>query len=485
MTDYKDLLPDFLDGNLSEDEEKAVFYQLSQDDELLAEYKKLKRIFSAIDKSKANFEPNPELTANIFAKLGIREAPEKKKRAFPFFLHKPALKYIAAAAASVLLFLSVNKFDNSEIFNSANKYQAKKHNSDKQLDNKEFSLKAENANTANSDIITTNNKQETEYAKATISQKTTKQSRQVGYSKTGESVSITSVAMPFSYSQDLYEDDDAQSNDNLNNSTEYNEYANDEYQDAKIRPMQYDYVSSDDENQCPPEQDIAMSDYSDEYGNNEYSGNYDYPQDVFRRMPLNLSIDYTSNNSLSQYSNYNMQSYSAPKEKFYLEIKNHIYFSKVKEEVSTNYTNLGISLYYNLIDKISFGLDVRDESFNKYCKQRFMPSIKSYGEGNDHSDESLKTALFSLENVPTTTVSLSAKYDLLTKYREFTPSALVSFGLNSAGTVGRASLSCSFNTLLNITASIGAEYSVLSYEYLGLNTTSSKVGVSVGVSYNF
>lgn len=485
MTDYKDLLPDFLDGNLSEDEEKAVFYQLSQDDELLAEYKKLKRIFSAIDKSKANFEPHAELTANLFAKLGIRETPEKKKRAFPFFLHKPALKYIAAAAASVLLFLSVNKFDNSEIFNSANKYQAKKHNSDKILDNKEFSLNAEKANTANSNIITTNKKQEAEYAKATISPETTKQSRQVGYSKTGESVSIASVAMPFSYSQDLYEDEDAQSNDYIDNTNiPYSEYAYDEYQDAKIRHMQYDYVSSDEENQCPPNQDIAMSEYSDEYGHYEYSDNIDYSQDMFRRVPLNLSIDYTSN-SLSQYSKYNMQSYSAPKEKFYLEIKNHIYFSKAKEEVSTNYTNLGISLYYNLIDKISFGLDVRDESFNKYSKQRFMPNIKSYGEGNDHSDESLKTALFSLESVPTTTVSLSAKYDLLTKYREFTPSALVSFGLNSAGTVGRASLSCSFNTLLNITASIGAEYSVLSYEYLGLNTTSSKVGVSVGVSYNF
>lgn len=478
MTDNKDIIPDFLDGNLSEDEEKAVFYQLSQDEELLAEYKKLKTIFAAIDKSKANFEPSQEQTDKLFATLGIG-AGEKKKRAFPFFLHKPAIKYIATAAASVLLFLSVSKFDSSKIFNSANKYQTDSFHT-KQFNNKVLSNNSKRNTEADKESSNSSNANEVniEYTTTPNINNATKRLRKIKDENIADNAMLISANTPFSYSQDLY-DEDNQSNSNYIAENESLEESNNHTQYGDNHTQDDFQNSENSEDLCMPQENIAM------YEQAEKNTNYDYQSDVFRSVPLNLSQDFYSNNSRRLYNNYNMMSYSAPKDKLYLEIKNHIYFSKVKEEVITNYTNLGISLYYNFIDNLSLGLDVRDESFSKYSNMNLMPSIKHYSDNNENPSRDSKPALFSIENVATTTVSMNAKYDLITKYREFTPSASLSFGVNSAGTVGRASLACSFNTILNFTASIGGEYSILSYQYMGLSTTSSKLGVSFGISYNF
>lgn len=478
MTDYKDLIPDFLDGNLSEDEEKAIFYQLSKDDELLAEYKQLKAIFTAIDNSKDSFAPSKEQTDKVFAALGIG-SEVSKKRAFPFFLHKPIAKYLATAAASVLLFLSISKFDNSEIFNSANnsdtanKY-AKQELSDSRLSSNDNTLSSNDNSTSD---ITLDNAKSSNQSKAKYKRKRAKSYEEEGIPQ-GAIFTSTGLAHSYSYSDDIAEDTEAINTDEVSvvNSEITSEEA---FYSGNATPIHYDYDDTmAEEDSCPPDANIAMAEQSDNHSN------YDYSQDVFRSAPLYLSQDFTSNNSRNPYQSYKMRSFSVPKDKFYLEIKNHIYFSKVKEKVNTNYTNLGISLYYNLVDNLSLGLDVRDESFSKYSNRNSIPNINSYGSEKSPSNIN-QPALFSIENVATTTVSMNAKYDLLTKYKEFTPSASVSLGVNSAGSVGRASLNCSFNTMLNFTASVGAEYSVLSYHYMGLNTTSSKLGVSFGISYNF
>lgn len=479
MTDYKDLLPDFLDGNLSEDEEKAIFYQLSQDDELLAEYKQLKAIFVAIDNSKNSFAPSQEQTDKVFAALGIG-SEENKKRAFPFFLHKPIVKYLATAAASVLLFLSISKFDNSEIFNFdiSNKL-AKQYTKHKLSDNTSTSYNNTLSPQDNSiSDNTPNNANSSSESKARYKRKRAKSYDDEGIPQ-GAMFTSTGLAHSYSFADDSPAINEAISTDEVYiDNTE--RAANEAYYSENATPIHYDYDSTEEEQvSCPPDANIAMEAPAEEHSS------YDYSQDVFRSAPLYLSQDFTSNNSRNPYYNYKMRSFSVPKDKFYLEIKNHIYFSKVKEEVNTNYTNLGISLYYNLVDNLSLGVDVRDESFNKYSNRNLVPNIKSYGSESKPQGMVSGSTFFSIENVATTTVSMNAKYDLLTKFREFTPSASVSLGVNSAGTVGRASLNCSFNTMLNFTASVGAEYSVLSYHYMGLNTTSSKLGVSFGISYNF
>lgn len=78
--DYNDKLLDFIDGELTSDEEREFFSALSYDDNLRVEYKSLISMFNSIKTNINTFAPSEKMTLGIFSELGLSNSiPVKSK----------------------------------------------------------------------------------------------------------------------------------------------------------------------------------------------------------------------------------------------------------------------------------------------------------------------------------------------------------------------------------------------------------------------
>ncbi len=492
--DYNELLPDFIDGLLSPEEERAMHYQLSVDKALFAEYKNLKAIFGSIDESKEDYAPSVELTQKVFASLGmeVNEQPiTQDKKIIP--INFRIFRYVATAAAVLLLF-AINQFNDGDLY-LQNKFAHQRNEAQQQENSKELtSAKANNEEDHATKILKTNGKSDQTnndfanthyranmssslaYAQDETNTKNVDNnvdnSFEGNYSKINEISRVSDIPVYSSNSKDAENVD----RNNINSG----EFA------LNNRVNAYPSSNTGGIDTYAKNKNSNSNDYNDDSDNNydnyygeEYANSYS-------QVPVNYYSELPDLNSSFPYGNFNMVNFSLPSNRFTLEIKNTVYFNQANNEIHTNLANIGVTLYYRFIENLSMGIDIRDEAFRKPSTQAYLPLLertesKSYFDSNTES----YVPQYKSEDVPTTTIGLSLKYDWANVSKNFKPTAQILFGRNQEGFVGRVSAGCYVRTFSNLTLNLGVEYSTLAYKLAGEINQSSKIGINCGLAYNF
>lgn len=457
--DYHNILPDFIDGLLSPEEEKAMYYQLSQDEELYIEYKKYKAIFGSIEKSKNDYYPAPELTAKIFTSLNIEDsgAAQINNNIFKFYSAK--FKYVAAAAAIFLLFVISDINDNT--FKQENIHQtATSQISEKYADTRQTST----------------------FAKPDIKTTAEKVNSSVSYSKITEDVAYDNS--PSNYPLIPNEDNTAGKTQIIENNVDITTDI------AQPQPQEYSNAQSYSYDEYNDSENYSQSEYNgteEQYANYD-NDNYYYDNQYYNTLNTenNYSKSFSAAGSQFSYDNYTFTNFSLPADKFTLELKNTVYFNKVNSKINTNFSNIGVAIYYSIFDDLSLGLDIRDESYQKLSTQLYEPMIDRVKFTDVNYADAKEFVPYSGTEIPTTTVGVAIKYDWKNRIStKITPTAQLMIGKNSEGIVGRLSLGVYLKTIYNLTANLGLEYSTLAYEIQGISNNSSKVGINCGLAYNF
>ncbi len=155
-----------------------------------------------------------------------------------------------------------------------------------------------------------------------------------------------------------------------------------------------------------------------------------------------------------------------------IEFKNATSWNLPKETINpaefSKLNNLAFDLYYKLSDKIKIGAGVKQETF--YAEY--------YGQESD--------GFFYLYKQHPNLTSISAgvryyPYDL-GSLRTF---AQLNVGGNQAGWIARPLLGFEFFPARNFSLIFGFEYSYFSFKHQNARFSSSKAGLSYGLSYNF
>lgn len=182
--------------------------------------------------------------------------------------------------------------------------------------------------------------------------------------------------------------------------------------------------------------------------NSNKSNNFELP---------NLIYD----NLLSSFTNNNNKDYT-------LEARSSDYFSQRLQGVNPSsdlgLLNSAISFMYSFDSELSVGLDYRREAFSQeftgkeadnYFIYRQEPNFQTYSAFVKYSPESIR-------------------------YEVFAPFALLNFGFNSAGPVGRGmiGLDVNFSDYYYLTA--GLDYSAMVFSQTNAYFISSKIGLHIG-----
>ncbi len=455
---YKELLPDFIDGMLSPEEERAIHYQLSQDEELYREYKNLQQIFSSINESKNSYIPSSELTQKVFSALEIKYFPTEKNKLFEF-INKGAFKY-AAAIVTLLLMLTLQFNNIEQIPNYGNQNSASNNN------NTNYSSLNSNDNLNIQSSTSDNNLNDNVASIKNKSKRNIKKSNNQNDN--------------YLLSESLIKSSNEINSQNIDDNIDFNSY----YQDKEIQNQfnASNDITSSATSDIDINEEIAYfdsEDYTYEDANQtNYFNNSDYS------TPINMSQGFNYLNSDFAYNNYKVTYFSLPSSKFSIEFKNTIYFNTVKSKLNTELVNIGLALYYNVIENLSIGIDVRNESFQKLSYKSYAPTLErsnSYSFTNTNKNDDLP---FSSTEVFATTLGLAVKYNWTNFSKNFIPTTQLNIGTNSEGLVGRLQLGMHLFASNGISANVGVEYSSLAYKFANTSNNTNKLGINLGLAYN-
>lgn len=422
---YKDKLPDLIDGLLPLDEEKAIFAQLAEDEELLFEYKALSSIFTTINTNISQYTPSNQVTDAVFAKIGI-PSPTIEHQLTLIDNRSKLNKYSKASlalAASFALFLSISTLNKysiiplqistklNHIISKDNLEDIAKDNNNKLL-NSSSTSKSFKSNLPIKIIQTENNNVIDELDSQVLNNELTSE------------LTLNQIS--------------------LDNSVQL---ADDNY---NLNDNDYESLSFLKQNNNPQSSIIA----NDEPSN---SNNY------FSEIP-------SAPNSVEFIENYARLN----EESFTIEIKNSIYFNtKKSDKPSAKLNNIGLTILYQISDNFSAGVDFRDESFKLQTNEEVETLSSNSSTINSQS------------NIALTSIGLAVRYNLKEKGDTFYPSGQVILAKNREGVVGRVNFGISFKPIPGLTTTAGIEYSNLTYSSSSISYNSPKLGLNYGLAYNF
>lgn len=422
---YKDKLPDLIDGLLPLDEEKAIFAQLAKDEELLFEYKALSSIFTTINSNISQYTPSNQVTDAVFAKIGIQSPTFEHQLTFIDNRRKfnKYSKASLALAASFALFLSIS---------TLNKY----------------SIIPLHISTMQNQIV----------SKADLME----------FAKDNNNKYLKSKSISKSLKSNLpieiIQTEDKNVIDEL---------------DSQIPNKEF--TSEFNSSQITEDNSIQLADY-------QYNiGDKDYESLSFLRQNNNPQSSLSSNDEPSNSNNYLSEIPAAPnsmefienysrlnEELFTIELKNSIYFNTQKsDKPSAKLNNIGLTILYQINDNFSAGVDFRDESFKLQTNEEVETLSSNSSTINSQS------------NIALTSIGLAVRYNLKEKGDTFYPSGQVILAKNREGVVGRVNFGISFKPIPGLTTTAGIEYSNLTYSSSSISYNSPKLGLNYGLAYNF
>lgn len=426
---YKDKLPDFIDGLLDIEEEKLFYSKLGSDDELLMEYKALNSIVNTINSGVNQFAPSEAATKSVFATLGINIPNDNEPKIAKFNLVMPnrakqkMVKYSLALAASIALMFSVsilNKDSQLLILENANRQLAM----------------ADNANSSEKKVILPK-----------IDNKIPNDSKLVLTSNI-MSNNVDNINGNNLQSQAKFEENSIVSNIAPSTETQNNDLsANDEYSE----------ITENESNLVLTELD---------------------PQELLLSNMRNKSA--TMNSTVSNYSHLSEEQpifeNLENNENFTIELKNSIYFNPInKEKPNAKFDNIGLTILYQINDNFSAGIDLRDESFHT--------------ENNASSSNTLTNASDEINSnkssIDLTSIGIAVRYNIKEHGDNLFPSGQVILAKNREGLVGRVNVGISYKPFPGLTTTAGIEYSNMTYTSGQSTRNSPKIGLNYGLAYNF
>jgi len=159
--------------------------------------------------------------------------------------------------------------------------------------------------------------------------------------------------------------------------------------------------------------------------------------------------------------------------KFAGELRGSEYLSGIAPDAvpseNMSVVNAGVAFFYKINDNLKIGIDYRRERFpqefsgfegDKYYQYQQQPNFQTW--------------------------SLAAKYNPEFLQRElFSPFAMISFGGNSSGPVGRIMAGTDLYLFGNYYLNLGLDYNLLLYTQSDAAFFSSKAGFHIGAGFNF
>lgn len=434
----RNLIIDYIDGNLSSADSAKVTRMLSENPELYNEYKVLRSISESAAKSVKAYAPSEEITSKIFSAIGITSTTETaavgaseknavRSGAFLSNIYKIAMPVLASIAIFFSVYISGSNKDITNQGSGLSPVVASA--SAHRLNTKNSPLKKINSPSAAANTLNSNGSVTPPVASSTYDDETDVADNQdeIASDYDDDSVQIEDVA-------DNETENPADSGDNAGGSG---------------------YISTISALQSFNYSAPAVSAYS-RFTDQTNSGR-------------NLSLeDYHGTNSLL--SDIGLQ--VELKSSFYLNTKND-------KTTDTRLKNIGVTVLGRVSRNFYVGVDVRDESF----------AIKS---GN--SPESVSGMLGAacaapdeVTNANITSVGVALRYCAQKHFRDrLYPTAELILAKNSKGTVGRAGIALCYAPAPGLSATLGLEYSDLSYQDSDFrNLSVSKLGLNYGLSYNF
>lgn len=423
---YKDKLPDLIDGLLPLDEEKAIFARLAEDEELLYEYKALNSIVNTIHSSISQYTPTNQATNAVFAQLGIQLPMAENQLSFVSGKEKleKYSKASLALAASLALFFSIS---------TLNKYSINTIS----IDSKQ------NQTVLKPDLVASANKNQNLPQSSRITPAASLNNSPIEVIKS-ENTDISDI--------------------NVASQIAYNQLSNELYASQLPENSLSQLADFQDRDNLQDYKTVAFT----MINNNPQSSNFEN-EDQFSSYSLSSEIP-SAPNSLEFIENYSILNEAS----FTIELKNSIYFNtKESDKPSAKLNNIGLTILYQINDNFSAGVDFRDESF----KLQSNENVETLSSNNSQPN--------SLSNIALTSIGVAVRYNFKEKGDSFYPSGQVILAKNREGVVGRVNLGISFKPIPGLTTTAGIEYSNLTYSSSSISYNSPKLGLNYGLAYNF
>lgn len=421
-TDYKEKLPDFIDGLLSREEEKAMYAELAVNDELLTEYKVVKSILDTAASSSGTFAPSAALTNSVFAAVGIEGATPT-----PFFRKiiqpKYALHYFVPLAASFALIFAV-------LWNNKGEKVSEPSENKTQIASTE-TVPAAPAISEESKLTT--------YNKESLPprEKIFTQMKEENPPQENADLAVNSVE------PDL----------NMVSSSDFaaDEYVDEDFDEFAEYESDYLLASHNFENNFYTVRSPQLTMANSNFG--FLPGHFD---------PDEVTCQHFFNN-----------------DNFVVELKNAIYFdAENKSAPSAKFNNLCVDVMYKVNKHLFVGVDLRDESFT-------VESVPPEGietfpiKSNFNSDENMV-------DLNVTSVGVIVRYIIPLRYKSLQPVADLVAAKCSKGVVCRGGVALSYAPSNGISFTLGIEYSNLIYkDGYDYASTAPKYGINYGIAYNF
>lgn len=418
-----DYLIDFMEGDLNQEQEQQLFYDLSVDEELRGKMKQLMAMDNAVQSNPDFFAPSPESTGKVFTALGFAvpggAVPPSKSLAVK--LKELLNKYsqaLTGAGVTAFLLLILYYFT---------------------LDN-------------------------VSPAKETIS---SNYDRVISFS---ESENIPIVSSVESSTKDnsigngiLANKENNTSKKSLNNYT--------------MLPDNNDYESN--QNSLSKESDnLAYSNKNNSSENNTKNIEKEKSSYLFRspfvENPQDIVNSYNNYNAFPVKMNLGQIipfDINVPG-KFSMEIRGSQNWTMQEETIFPNeyalFNNYAGSIFYSLSDNFDIGLDVRQETY----MQQF-------------SNELVDGGILTYEQNPNfTTFTAAARYKMFEVY-DFSPFIQGNLGFNRGGFVSRGMIGTEYQLYDRLGFTFGVELSNMTYSYSQQSYNTNKIGFLYGLRYKF
>ena len=417
----RQLIIDYLDGNLSPDEIEKVEVLLSTDPDIYNEYKILKAITSTASQCSSSFEPSEKVTAKIFEAVGITSplpATTRNVTATSGVFFASLYKFALPVFASIAIFLATT-------FPTSNNQIAE--NSVSPVEN-----------------ITT-------IAKASVADFSPLKTAKKFYARKNILKANKNSLPPISSSTFAEEN----------------------------------YITNENDLFAYDEQNEESDYFAENEGNYNYN-NVPYTSVHYSAEPLATSFTPTlSSSSRFELPRLNPERYSSINSfagdiGLVVELKSSSYLAADNRDADTRLKNIGVTVLSRVSKNVFVGFDVRNESFEVQNDQiQSAKAAKILNAGISTTNE--------VKDVNLTSVGVTVRYCARQGFRDrLYPNGEISLAKNRKGSVGRAGISLCYAPTDGLTATVGIEYSDLSYQYDNSSSfNSSKFGLNYGISYNF
>ena len=427
-TDYKEKLPDFIDGLLSREEEKAMYAELAVNDELLTEYKVMKSIIDNAASSGEMFAPSAALTNSVFAAVGIEGAAPT-----PFFRKiiqpKYALHYLAPLAASFALIFAVLWNNKGEKVSepSGNKTQIA---SAKTVPAAPAISEEAKLATYNKELLPSSAKNFTQMKEENPPQEN------ADLAQNSEEPDLDMVSSS-DFAAEEYVDED------------FDEFA--EYES--------DYL-------------LASHNFENDF-HSVHSPQLTMANANFGLLPGHFDPDEVTYQKFFNNDN------------FVVELKNAVYFdADSKSAPSAKFDNLCVDVMYKVSKHFFVGVDLRDESFAVETVP--LEGIETFSTRNDLNSADEFNSAENTVDLNVTSVGIIARYIIPLNYKSLQPVADLVAARCSKGFVCRGGVALCYAPSNGISFTLGIEYSNLIYKNVyDFASTAPKYGINYGIAYNF